>query len=132
MREIIDKNDDKMISLFESCELTNAEANCLCYLLMQKNGMSSDIEKTMKMSQSEVSVGMRDLLKKDFVSYTKVPRNTKGRPLHIYKINSLTNVHDKLKSMLKDMMKKIVSKMNDIDMLFSELESNKQNTLEDS
>lgn len=121
MREIIDKNDDKMISLFESCGFKNAEAKCLCYLLTHKNGISSNIETTMEISQSEVSIGMKDLSKKGIVSYTKIPRNTKGRPLYNYKINSNENVHIKVKSELKGTVDKAIANMNKIDMLFSEI-----------
>jgi predicted transcriptional regulator len=120
-RETKDENDEKMIALLTSCGCSSNEAKCLCYLLTHEKGMSTDMETTMDMRQPEVSTGLRDLHRKGFVSYTKVPMTGKGRPRHDYTLKSKAYIHEKLKDELVDAVHKASHNMNDIDMLFSEL-----------
>jgi predicted transcriptional regulator len=117
-REIKDENDEKIIVLLASCGCSSNEAKCLCYLLTHEKGMSSDIETTMDMRQPEVSTGLRDLLKKGFVSYTKIPMKRKGRPRQDYAIRSKATIHSKLKSELLDVVSNANDQLKEIDGIF--------------
>jgi len=120
-REMKDDGDEKNIALFVSCGLNGNAAKCLCYLTTHERAMSTDIESTMDMRQPEVSVGLRDLRRGGFVSFKKIPKKGKGRPLQEYAMREKSEIYSKLKEELQERVKMANHNMMKLDMLFSSM-----------
>jgi len=78
-------------------------AECLIYMLKNKEAYEVDIERGTSLRQPEVSVGMRELEKLGYVEIRKIKREGRGRPKNFYK---LTINKDKFLSELKKIAEK--------------------------
>lgn len=77
----------ELISALINANISKNVAKCLIYLAINKEGSSRDIETAMEMRQPEVSIGIQELRKLNWVAkFEKTREEGKGRPIHFYKL----------------------------------------------
>ena len=80
----LDKNDERVISLFGNLGMQKNIAKTLMYITQFKECKSAEIEQGADLRQPEVSIAMKELINKGWVKKRQQKTDGKGRPYHIY------------------------------------------------
>lgn len=82
------QQDEKAIRLFEELGMPRNLAKTLLYVSKVDECRSVDIEQKTNLRQPEVSIAMQKLMKKGWIKKRDLRKKGKGRPVHIYRLNS--------------------------------------------
>jgi len=82
------QQDEKAIRLFEELGMPRNLAKTLLYVSQVDECRSLDIEHKTNLRQPEVSIAMQKLMKKGWIKKRDLRKKGKGRPVHIYRLNS--------------------------------------------
>ncbi len=95
---------DETIEVLASTGMPKGTARTLAYLsTMDDWATSRDIEKATNLRQPEVSIAVRTLLERGWVERDSLKRESKGRPINIYRMNAdLTDVYKSIESEEKE------------------------------
>ena len=115
------QQDEKAIRLFEELGMPKNLAKTLLYVSQVDECRSLDIEQKTNLRQPEVSIAMQKLIKKGWIKKRDLRKKGKGRPVHIYKLNSPLNVI--LKNFEKEKLDEIDSIKKDLTQLKNIIEN---------
>jgi predicted transcriptional regulator len=101
----LDKNDERAIELFKHLGMTTNMAKTLMYLSQVEECRSADIEQGADLRQPEVSIAMKELIHRGWVSKRFQKKDGKGRPFHIYK--TVTNLPEIFSSIEQDKLREV-------------------------
>ncbi|MEM3513657.1 MAG: ArsR family transcriptional regulator [Thermoplasmata archaeon] len=76
----------EMVSALIKANISKNVAKCLVHLALNGESSSRDIENRMDMRQPEVSIGIQELRKLNWVIKFERRKEGKGRPIHTYKM----------------------------------------------
>ena len=102
-------NDEEIAKIFKDLGFKINEARVLVIFFKGTELTSRDVEGISNLPQSEVSVALTDLLKKQWIQITRLSTENKGRPVKIYKLSlSIDEVIDQFESEIaKDVPNKV-------------------------
>ncbi len=100
--------DKKVIKVFTELGMPRNLAKTLMYISGVEECRSSEIERNASLRQPEVSVAMQELQRRGWVQKRELKKKGKGRPVHIYKLNSPIN------KIVEDFEKQKLSEVNHI------------------
>ncbi len=80
--------DKKIIKVFTDLGMPRNLAKTLMYISGVDECRSAEIERNANLRQPEVSVAMQELQRRGWVQKRDLKKKGKGRPVHIYKLNS--------------------------------------------
>ena len=80
--------DEKVVKVFQELGMPRNLAKTLMYISQVEECRSSEIERNASLRQPEVSVAMQDLQKKGWIRKRDLKKKGKGRPVHLYTLNS--------------------------------------------
>lgn len=86
MCSLIKNEEMEMISALIKAKIPKNVAKCLVHLAIRGESSSHDIETRMDMRQPEVSIGIQELRKLNWVVKFEIKKEGKGRPIHTYKL----------------------------------------------
>ncbi len=86
VRKQLDEKDEQIADVLISLGLNRPTAKTLSYLQNSKEVTSVDLEKSTGLRQPEVSIVMRDLKERDWISEREEKKPGKGRPYKIYSL----------------------------------------------
>ena len=91
---------DETIKVLASTGMPKGTARTLAYLSTKDEWATSrDIEKATNLRQPEVSIAVRTLLERGWVERDSLKRESKGRPINIYRMDvDLTDVYMSIES----------------------------------
>ncbi|HWQ66912.1 MAG TPA: hypothetical protein VN372_08585 [Methanospirillum sp.] len=81
------ENDEEIAKIFKDLGLKLNEARVLVVFFKGTNLSSRQIEEITSLPQSEVSVSLSLLIKKQWISIAKLSSEKKGRPVKIYALS---------------------------------------------
>ncbi len=113
--------DKKVIKVFTELGMPRNLAKTLMYISGSDECRSSEIERNASLRQPEVSVAMQELQRRGWVQKRELKKKGKGRPVHIYKLNSSIN------DIVEDFEKQKMNEINHIKNDLSELKNLLQN-----
>lgn len=112
------KQDQKIINVFTDLGMPKNLAKTLLYISNVDECKSSEIEEGADLRQPEVSVAMQKLQKRGWVEKRDKKKKGKGRPVHIYKLNSsmdeILNKFEKEKKKEIDSIKRDLSELKNL------------------
>ena len=88
VRTQLDEKDEEIADVLTSLGLSRPIAKTLSYLKDLKEATSTELERVTGLRQPEVSIAMRDLKERDWISEREEKRPGKGRPYKIYSLNT--------------------------------------------
>ncbi len=86
VRKQLDEKGEQIADVLISLGLNRSTAKTLSYLQNSKEVTSVDLEKSTGLRQPEVSIVMRDLKERDWISEREEKKPGKGRPYKIYSL----------------------------------------------
>ena len=91
---------DETIEVLASTGMPKGTARTLAYLTTKDDWATSrDIEKATHLRQPEVSIAVRTLLERGWVERDSLKRESKGRPINIYRMDvDLSDVYQSIES----------------------------------
>lgn len=105
--------DEKISDILCKIGFTLPEGKILIYLTHFEEAKSRDIERSMEMSQPEVSISIKNM--PDLISTDKVYKQSRGRPVYVYKLRkSLTEIAEEKVQNNVDFIEKNIKELNDI------------------
>lgn len=110
-----DPQDEKIIRVFADLGMPKNLAKTLMYISKSEECRSAEIERQAGLRQPEVSVAMQELQKKGWINKRDLKKKGKGRPIHLYSLNS--NITDIIKNFEKEKIKEIELIKKDLDEL---------------
>ncbi|TES93215.1 MAG: ArsR family transcriptional regulator [Candidatus Cloacimonadota bacterium] len=81
---VLDEEENEAVQLFSELGMPKNLAKTLLYVSEVKECCSADIEQGADLRQPEVSVAMRELRKRRWITKRDLKKKGKGRPVHIY------------------------------------------------
>jgi len=81
---LLSNNDRKLAKLLQEAGLKRATALVALFLSTNDNASSDQLQEGTKLQQPEVSIGVSDLIQKDWLAKEIVKRPGRGRPSHRY------------------------------------------------
>jgi len=95
---------DETIEVLASTGMPKGTARTLAYLSTKDDWATSrDIEKATSLRQPEVSIAVRTLLERGWVERDSLKRESKGRPINIYRMDvDLSEVYKSIESEEKE------------------------------
>jgi predicted transcriptional regulator len=94
------------IDVLASTGMQKGTARTLAFLTTKDDwATSKDIEKATRLRQPEVSIAVRGLLDRGWVERDSLKRESKGRPINIYRMN--VELNDVYRSIESDEMEKV-------------------------
>ena len=105
------KNPEIIYALIKAGIPKNA-AKCLVVVVQSKKVKSQELEKATSLRQPEVSIAIRYLRKRGWISTDSQKKKGKGRPIHIYKLAKpvtkiAQDINKKQEATIKDIQKNI-------------------------
>src|SRR3989337_2631856 len=88
IRKQFDEKDEEITDVLNSLGLSRPIAKTLSYLRNLKEATSVDLERVTGLHQPEVSIAMRDLKERDWISEREEKKPGKGRPHKIYSLKT--------------------------------------------
>jgi predicted transcriptional regulator len=85
---LTDENDLEFLQGLQNLGANRNVAHLITYLKNVKGVSSRDIEKAIGLRQPEVSIAMRTLRERYWVTENEVKKNGKGRPMKIYSLGA--------------------------------------------
>ena len=113
----LSKEDKKAAQLLAKLGMPKNLAKTLMYLSHVGEGYSVDIEQGTNLKQPQVSIAMRELLKRNWVDEEINRSRTKGRPRHLYRIKT------DLYNIMRDLEEKKLREIENIKRDLSELKN---------
>ena len=86
VRKQFDEKDEELAEVLTSLGLSRPIAKTLSYLKDLKEATSVELERVTGLRQPEVSIVMRDLKERDWISEREEKKPGKGRPFKIYSL----------------------------------------------
>ncbi len=86
VRKQFDEKDEEIADVLTSLGLSRPIAKTLSYLKDLKEATSVELERVTGLRQPEVSIAMRDLKERDWISEREQKKPGKGRPFKIYSL----------------------------------------------
>lgn len=86
VRKQFDEKDEEIADVLTSLGLSRPIAKTLSYLKDLKEATSVELERVTGLRQPEVSIVMRDLKERDWISEREEKKPGKGRPFKIYSL----------------------------------------------
>jgi predicted transcriptional regulator len=83
-----DEKNEQIADVLISLGLSRPIAKTLSYLQNLKEATSLELERVTGLHQPEVSIAMRDLKERDWISEREEKKPGKGRPFKIYSLNT--------------------------------------------
>jgi len=111
------KEDKRAAQLLAKLGMPKNIAKTLMYLSHVGECYSADIEQGTDLRQPQVSIAMRELLKRRWVTERIYREKTKGRPRHLYRITT------DLSEIMKDIERKKLEEIENIKRDLSELKN---------
>ena len=100
-----DTHDKKIINIFADLGMPKNLAKTLMYISQVEECRSAEIEHGANLRQPEVSVAMQTLQQRGWIHKRDLKKKGKGRPVHIYKLNS--PIDEIIKNFEKEKMKQV-------------------------
>ncbi|NIS18995.1 MAG: MarR family transcriptional regulator [Thermoplasmata archaeon] len=112
---------DNTIEALASTGMPKGIARTLAYLSSKENwATSKDIEKATRLRQPEVSIAVRDLEDRGWVERDSLKRESKGRPINIYRMSvDLDQVYSAIESDEKLKIRRVETNLRNIRELWS-------------
>ena len=112
---------DDTITALASTGMPKGIARTLAYLSSKEEwATSKDIEKATKLRQPEVSIAVRDLEDRGWVERDSLKRESKGRPINIYRMSvELDKVYTSIEAQEKVKIKRVETNLKHIKDLWS-------------
>jgi len=88
VRKQFDETDEEITDVLNSLGLSRPIAKTLSYLRNLKEATSVDLERVTGLRQPEVSIAMRDLKERNWISEREEKTPGKGRPHKIYSLRT--------------------------------------------
>jgi predicted transcriptional regulator len=85
---VADESDFEFAQLLQDLGIKRNVAHLITYLNGVEEASSKDIEKFTGLRQPEVSIAMRTLRERDWITEREIKHEGKGRPMKIYKLNA--------------------------------------------
>ncbi len=104
----LDEKDEEIADALISLGISRNVARILSYLQSSKEVKSADLEREAGLRQPEVSLAVRELKERDWISEREEKKPGKGRP---YKVYSLKVGFNKIIAELEKQQKKAVDEM---------------------
>jgi predicted transcriptional regulator len=111
------KQDKRAVDLFAELGMPKNIAKTLLYVSQVDECRSVDIEQETRLRQPEVSIAMQQLLKNGWIKKHTLKKKGKGRPIHIYKLDS------PIEKIMKSFEEKKLSEIKTIKKDLTELKS---------
>ena len=86
VRKQFDEKDEEIADALTSLGMSRPIAKTLSYLKDLKEATSVELERVTGLRQPEVSIAMRDLKERDWISEREQKKPGKGRPFKIYSL----------------------------------------------
>jgi predicted transcriptional regulator len=109
---VLDKNDNKAVEVFSDLGVPRNLAKTLMYISQVDECRSADIEQAADLRQPEVSIVMKELHKRGWVTRKYLKKEGKGRPTHIYK--STMNLSEIVKTFEQEKLKEVEAIKDDL------------------
>ena len=87
----LSSQDKKIIKVFTELGMPRNLAKTLMYISGVEECRSAEIERNANLRQPEVSVAIQELQRRGWVSKRDLKKKGKGRPVHLYTLNSNIN-----------------------------------------
>ena len=84
----LSSQDKKIIKVFSELGMPRNLAKTLMYISGVEECRSAEIERNASLRQPEVSVAIQELQRRGWVSKRDLKKKGKGRPVHLYTLNS--------------------------------------------
>jgi len=81
---VLDEKDEKAVEIFRELGMPKNLAKTLLYINQVDEFRSADVEQAADMRQPEVSIAIKELRRRGWVSKRDLKKEGKGRPIHIY------------------------------------------------
>lgn len=117
IKDELTSKDKKIIKVFTDLGMPRNLAKTLMYISGTEECRSSEIERNANLRQPEVSVAMQELLRRGWVKKRDLKKKGKGRPVHIYKLNS------SIDEIIGDFEKQKLNEINNIKKDLSDLKN---------
>jgi predicted transcriptional regulator len=85
---VADENDLEFVQGLQDLGINRNVAHLITYLKSVGEASSRDIEKSTGLRQPEVSIAMRKLRERDWLTEREIKHEGKGRPMKIYSLHS--------------------------------------------
>jgi predicted transcriptional regulator len=85
---VADENDLEFVQLLQDLGVNRNVAHLITYLKCVEEASSRDIEKFTGLRQPEVSIAMRTLRERNWITEREIKHEGKGRPMKMYKLGA--------------------------------------------
>jgi predicted transcriptional regulator len=85
-RPTFNRNDKKVVKLLTSIGIAKNLAKVLVFFFKTNETISPQIEKALSLRQPEVSIVLKALVQRGFVTKTDIKKGCKGRPMCAYRL----------------------------------------------
>ena len=107
------EKEDEILKILCRLGFAQPEGKVLIYLLNFGEGKSRDIERTMEMSQPEVSIAIKKI--QDFLEIKKSHKKARGRPVFSYKLKKpMSKIVDEAIKIKTDNIQKNIEELKKI------------------
>ncbi len=111
------KDDEKLAEVLQKAGLPRNVARTLVYMRDKDEVKSIEIEKNTDLRQPEVSIAMKYLREKGWITKRDIKKEGKGRPVHGYKLAK------PFPKIIAELEKELQGEIKKIEKLINELES---------
>jgi predicted transcriptional regulator len=109
---VLDNQDNKAVELFSDLGVPRNLAKTLMYISQVDECKSADIEQAADLRQPEVSIVMKELHRRGWVTRKYLKKEGKGRPTHIYK--PTMNLSEIVETFEQEKLKEVETINNDL------------------
>jgi predicted transcriptional regulator len=81
-----DENDEEIADALISLGMTRNAANALTYMRNTNSATTTDLERSARLRQPEVSIAMKQLIEHDWINESEEKKPGKGRPNKVYSL----------------------------------------------
>ncbi len=117
MKEGFTKEDEKLAEVLQRAGLPRNVARTLVYMKKRDEVKSIEIEKNTDLRQPEVSIAMKYLREKGWITKRDIKKEGKGRPVHGYRLAK------PFPKIIAEIEKDLEGEIKKIEKLIKELES---------
>ena len=106
--KISKRNENELINHLIKAGLKKNTAKTLLYIAEEDEAKSREIESHTTLRQPEISVAVRDLRDRNWISKKEIKKEGRGRPQHSYKLKKpLVDIVNEIQNEEKDKIKEI-------------------------
>jgi predicted transcriptional regulator len=81
-----DENDEEIADALISLGLSRTAAMALAYMRNTNSATTTDLERSARLRQPEVSIAMKQLIEHDWINESEEKKPGKGRPIKVYSL----------------------------------------------